>query len=97
MPLIGPDRIRVSETEIEELHQTYKTLSHDINALIGDFYSPFEVMHLLGVFQGEAANSFELFCSITRSYLETRFETTFEDIILTLDKLQEELEEANNV
>lgn len=96
MPLTGPDRIRVSELEIEELHQTYKTLKHDINALLTDFYSPFEVMHLLGVFKGDTAESFNLFCTITRSYLETQFDTTLEDLMMTLNKLQEELQETNN-
>lgn len=94
MSLIGPDKIRVSEVELEELRQTYQTLKHDMNALIDDFYTPFEVMQLIGALQGDTASSFNSFCTITRSYLETRYDTTFDDLTMTLNRLQEELQET---
>ena len=93
----GPAKIEVTDEQLNELQQIYQSLHEDMNGMITDFFTPFEMMISEGVFVGESAEAFSAFCSLVRSYLEVRSEISLTELENAGKQFSNEIQEVESI
>ncbi|TSB48510.1 hypothetical protein [Alkalicoccobacillus porphyridii] len=76
----GPAKIEVSDEQLEQLQSVYQALQEDINSMLTDFFTPFELMVGEEIFVGESAEAFASYCTLVRSYLEARADVSLTEL-----------------
>lgn len=93
----GPAKIEVTDEQLNDLQQVYQSLQEDMNGMIKDFFTPFEMMNSEGVFVGESAEAFSSFCTLVRSYLEVRSEISLSELQETGQQLSNQIQAVESI
>lgn len=96
MVLEGPDKIEITEEQLEYLQTTYDDLTLDMEEMIHDFFSPFEIMVNEGIFTGKSANAYKEFCLLVQQYLEIRFGMVLSELEKVANEFKSKLNEVEN-
>ncbi|SDZ68687.1 hypothetical protein SAMN05421736_1381 [Evansella caseinilytica] len=94
--LTGPEKIKISDDQLEQLLAMYKSLQENLEKLITEFFTPFEMMHSEGVFTGAAAETFAAFCQLVKNYLEARLSLSLQEIRSFVDTFKTRINEVDS-
>lgn len=96
MTLEGPEKIEISDEQIEALRSTYGDLASEMDEMINDFFKPFEIMNSEGVFRGASADAYMEFCRLVHQYTEVRYNMVFEEINDAVKVFEEKINEVED-
>lgn len=94
--LTGPERIEISDDQLNQLKTVYKELTEDVASLMNDFFIPFEIMQSEGIFTGTSAEAFTSFCKLVNDYLEARFQMSLEELQEAAANFEEKINEVES-
>lgn len=80
MALVGPEKIEISDEQLEALTSTYNDLALEIEEMLHDFFKPFEIMSSQEIFQGASANAYMEYCKLIHQYTDIRYSMVLEKI-----------------
>lgn len=80
MTLVGPAKIEISDEQLEALRTTYDNLATEMEAMINDFFSPFDIMNSEGIFRGASADAYTEFCRLVHQYTEVRYNMVLSEL-----------------
>ncbi|UJW56243.1 WXG100 family type VII secretion target [Bacillus sp. A116_S68] len=95
--LAGPAKIKISDEQLTEMLSTYQSLHDEVQSMLTDFFQPLESLEGEGAFTGEAAQAFTEYCTLLRSYLEARYDLSFEEVKLTIEQFHTALSEIDQL
>ncbi|WP_078578356.1 hypothetical protein [Salipaludibacillus agaradhaerens] len=95
--LNGPEKIKISDDQLKEILSTYQAIQDEMESMLNDFFTPLEIMESEGAFTGQSAEVFTTYCTLVRSYLETRYLLSFEEIKLVVEQYQSRLNDIDQL
>lgn len=95
--LDGPESIEVTDEQLEQLKETYGSLSNEIQELIHDFFIPLNMMRDVGVFTGKSADKFVDFCDIVQYYLDLQVQVASEKYQQASATFADDIHEAESI
>lgn len=96
MTLVGPDKIEISDEQLDALISTYKNLASEMDEMIYDFFKPFEIMNSQGIFKGASADAYMEYCNLVHQYSEVRYSMVLEQLKKASNKFKEKIDEVEN-
>lgn len=96
MTLQGPEKIEISDEQLEVLRLTYSALSSEMEEMISEFFNPFEIMSSEGIFRGASADAYMEFCRLVHQYSELRYAMVFEEINEAVKGFEDKINEIEN-
>lgn len=96
MPLEGPAKIEISDEQLEALRTTYNDLASEMETMINDFFSPFDIMQSEGIFRGASAEAYTEFCMLIHQYLEVRYGMVLTELKEAADIFTEKINEVED-
>jgi hypothetical protein len=79
MTLEGPEKIEISDEQLEALQSTYNYLTLEMEEMINDFFTPFDLMSNEGIFRGASADAYTEFCRLVHQYTKVRYDMVLEE------------------
>jgi len=95
--LEGPEKIEISDEQLEALCTTYADLDDEIRLLISDFFTPLEMLQNEGFFKGKTAENFSAFCMYSRTYLSSKLEISLEQLKTASEEFKSKVEEVESI
>ncbi|WP_263707097.1 hypothetical protein [Shouchella tritolerans] len=92
--LVGPDKIEISDEQLNKLNDTYAELLEEVTSILTDFFTPFELMQSEGIFTGESADAFAESSALIKEYLLTRFSLSLEELKAAAATFQQKINEV---
>ncbi|XOQ14831.1 MAG: Transposase [Shouchella clausii] len=92
--LVGPDKIEISDEQLNKLNDTYAELLEEVTSILTDFFTPFELMQGEGIFTGESADAFAESSALIKEYLLTRFSLSLEELQAAAATFQQKINEV---
>jgi len=92
--LEGPEKIEISDEQLNEMNAVYSELSEEVSAMLTDFFTPFEIMRSEEIFKGSSAEAYMEFCQLVQNYLQVRFEMSFQDLEKAASNFQNRINEV---
>lgn len=96
MALEGPEKIEISDEQLEDLKSTYDNLASEMEEMINDFFKPFEIMNSEGIFRGASADAYMEFCGLAHQYTEVRYNMVLQEIKSAIKAFEEKVNEVED-
>jgi len=91
MTLAGPEKIEISDEQLEALRSTYSDLASEMDMMLDDFFTPFEIMRSEEIFRGASADAYTEFCMLVHQYIKVRYDMVFSELKRLQKHLQRKL------
>lgn len=94
MTLEGPAKI--SDEQLESLRKTYGDLATEMEEMINDFFTPFEIMRNESIFRGKSADAYTDFCMLIHQYTEVRYQMVLQELKEAAETFAEKINEVED-